>query len=201
MTQIGDQRIVRPRNRPGDIGVAAIFILCLLGGFLLMRSTTMRSATYQDEFTPLRFSYPAGWQTADTLQDVSLSVADPTTPSAFKTRFSVEQRELDPNAPPTLQTLLDRRVDQRQALLGYHFLDEAESVVGGARAMVSEYAYVVQPIDDARRASLPVVVQAREYIVVAGSQSYYFTLAAPESEFVTARRQLDRIMESVVVNE
>lgn len=193
------QRIVPQRNRPGDIGVAIIFALCLLSGFLVMRSATLRSATFQDELSPLRFSYPATWQSADTLQDVTLSVADPTTPSAFKTRFSVEQRELDPNAPPTLQTLLDRRVEQRQALLGYHFLDEAETMVGGARAMVSEYAYVAQPIDGARRAVLPVVVQAREYIVVAGNQSYYFTLAAPEREFVAARRQLDRIIESVVV--
>jgi len=42
-------------------------------------------------------------------------------------------------------------------------------------------------------------VQAREYIVVAGDTSYYFTLAAPEQVFVAARRQLDRIIESVVV--
>jgi hypothetical protein len=199
MYQLGDQRIVRPRSRPGDLGVAFIFALCLLGGYLLMQQTTTRTTTYQDEVTPLRFSYPAAWQSADTLQDVALSVADPRTPSAFKIRLSVEQRELDPAAPPTLQTLLDRRVEQRQQLLGYHFLDEAESRVAGARAMVSEFAYVAQPIDGARRAALPVVVHAREYIVVSGTQSYYFTLAAPEDEFVAARHQLDRIIESVVL--
>lgn len=197
--QTHSARIYRLHMGPKDLGVALIFALCLLGGFLLMRATTMRTVTFQDELSPLRFAYPADWQSVDSLQDVTLRVVDPTTPSAFKTSFSVEQRELDPNAPPTLQTLLDRRVEQRQQLTGYYFLDEAESVVGGARAMVSEYAYVVQPIDGARRSSLPVVVQAREYIVVAGSQTYYFTLAAPEESFVAARRQFDRIIESVVV--
>jgi hypothetical protein len=200
MTQsTSDDRIYRLRLLPKDLGVALIVLLCLLGAFLLMRNVTLRTASFQDELTPLRFSYPASWQSVDSLQDVTLRVIDPVTPSSFKTSFSVEQRELDPNAPPTLQTLLDRRVEQRQQLTGYHFLDEGESIVGGSRAMVSEFAYVVQPINAPRRASLPVVVHAREYIVVAGNQTYYFTLAAPEGEFVAARRQLDRIIESVVV--
>lgn len=194
-----DEPIYTPRMGSKDAGVALITILCLLGGLLLMWSSTSATRTFQDEFSPLRLSYPADWISVDSLQDVTLKVEDPFTPSAFKTSLSVEQRELDPAAPPTLQTLLDRRVEQRQQLTAYHFLDEAESVVGGARAIVSEYAYVVQPIDEARRAALPVVVHAREYIVVAGTNSYYLTLAAPEEEFAEARRQFDRIIESVVI--
>lgn len=200
MTQpSSDNRIYDLHMRPKDLGVALIVALCLLGGLWLMLSTTGRTTTFTAEGSPLSFAYPASWNSAESLQDVTLRVVDPGTPSPFKTSLSVEQRELDPGAPPTLQTLLDRRVEERQQLDGYHFLDESESVVGGARAMVSEYAYVVQPIDEPRRASLPVVVQAREYIVVAGDTSYYFTLAAPENVFVAARQQLDRIIESVVV--
>ncbi len=191
--------IYRLRMGPKDVGVALITALCLLGGLLLMWNSTGRTRAFQDELSPLRLSYPADWHSVDSLQDVTLKVEDPFTPSAFKTSLSVEQRELDPAAPPTLQTLLDRQVEERQRLTGYHFLDESESLVGGARAIVSEYAYVVQPIDEARRASLPVVVHAREYIVVTGDNSYYFTLAAPEEEFAEARRQFDRIIESAVV--
>jgi hypothetical protein len=199
VTQSGGNTIYRLRMRPKDLGVALITALCLLGGLALMLSVTTRTATFQDEATPLRLQYPADWIGVDTLQIVSLRVADPTSPGAVKTSLTVEQRELDPAAPPTLQTLLDRRVEERQQLMGYQFLDEAETTVGGARAMVSEFAYVVQPIDEARRASLPVVVRAQEYIVVTGAQSYYFTLAAPDGRFEAARPEFDRIMGSVVV--
>jgi hypothetical protein len=199
MTTTSGASIYRLRTRPKDIGVALITALCLLSGLALMIATTSRTQTYQDPVTPLRFQYPADWISADSLQLVALRAVDPTTPGAFKTTLTVEQRELDPASPPTLQTLLDRRVEERQQLASYHFLDESETEVGGARAIVSEYAYVVQPIDEARRASLPVVVRAREYIVVAGNQSYYFTLAAPEGQYADARRQFDRIIQSAVV--
>lgn len=192
-------QIYRLRMRPKDVGVALIAALCLLSGLLLMLNRTSATRSFQDELTPLRLSYPVTWNSVDSLQDLTLKVEDPDTPSAFKTTFSVEQRELDPAAPPTLQTLLDRRVEERQRLTAYHFLDESESEVGGARALVSEYAYVVQPIDEPRRAALPVVVRAREYIVIAGNQSYYFTLATPESEYTRARRQFDRIIQSTVL--
>lgn len=199
MTTTAGDKIYGLRTRPKDFGVTLIAALCLLGGLALMLSTTMRTQTYQDSVTPLRFQYPADWISADSLQLVTLRAIDPTTPGGFKTTLTVEQRELDPGNPPTLQTLLDRRVEERQQLTGYHFLAESEEEVGGARAIVIEYAYVVQPIDEARRASLPVVVRAREYIVMAGNESYYFSLATPESRYADARRQFDRIIQSAVV--
>jgi hypothetical protein len=198
MTTTGDD-IYGLRMRPKDLGVALVAALFLLGGLALMLATTGRTTTFQDELSPLRVSYPADWNSADSLQNVALRVVDPTTPGGVKTSFTVEQRELDPADPPTLQTLLDRRVEQRQQLTAYHFLAEGEGTVGGERALISEYAYVVQPIDEARRSSLPVVVRAREYIVVAGEQSYYLTLAAPEAAYPAARRQFDRIIESAVL--
>lgn len=199
MSQTSSSQIYRLRMLPKDIGVALITALCLLGGLLLMISTTTRTTTFQDEVTPFRVQYPANWLSVDSLQNVTLRVIDPTTPGAVKTSLAVEERELDPAAPPTLQTLLDRRVEERQQLMGYHFLSDGEAEVDGARAIVSEYAYVVQPIDEARRASLPVVIRAREYIVVAGDQSYYITLAAPEAHYNAARPQFDRIIQSVTV--
>jgi hypothetical protein len=137
---------------------------------------------------------------AQSLQDVLLKVEDPQTDSAFKTALTVESRELDPQSPPTLQTLLDRRVEQRGALTGYHFLANTETTVGGLKAMQLQYAYVVQPIDEPRRASLPVVVRAREYIVVTQDRTYYITLAAPENEFERASARFDRILQTVQVS-
>ena len=55
----------------------------------------------------------------------------------------------------------------------------------------------MQPIDQPRRVSLPVVVAAREYIIVGQDRVYYITVAAPEEEFDTASAQLDGILKTV----
>jgi hypothetical protein len=185
--------------RPKDLGVALIAALCLLGGWLLMQATTGRTQSFQSDLAPLRLSYPAGWVQTSRAENILLSLTNPATPSIFKTTLSVENRPIDPASPPTLQTLLDRRVEQRQQLTGYHFLQDGEAEVDGVRALVSDYAYVVQPIDQARRAALPVVVEAREYIIVTADQSYYVTLVAPEANFDEASRQLDRVIASMEV--
>ncbi len=199
MTQASNDAIYDLRLRPSDIGVALIAALCLLGGWLLMQSTQARTISFRSEVAPISLSYPAGWVEVPAAENILLNVSNPTTPSAFKTTISVENRLIDPESPPTLQTLLDRRVEQRQELTGYHFLSDGEAEVAGVRALVSEYAYVVQPIDEARRASLPVVVQAREYILLTADQSYYITLAAPEHAFDEASRQFDRVIASLQV--
>lgn len=185
--------------RPKDLGVALIATLCLLGGWLLMQATTTRTTTFASDVAPLRLSYPAGWVQQAPPENILLSVSNPATPSAFKTTITVENRPIDPASPPTLQTLLDRRVEERQQLVGYHFLQDREAEVDGTRALVSDFAYVVQPIDEPRRASVPVVVEAREYIIVTADQSYYVTLAAPETNFADASRLFDQVVASLKV--
>ena len=187
------------RTLPKDLGVALVTLVALAAGFLLFLRTDGRTQQFQAEGAPFRISYPAGWSSSDSLQNVLLKVVDPQTDGAFKTSLTVESRELDPQNPPTLQTLLDRRVEQRGQITGYHFLADQDAVVGGAKSLESEYAYVVQPIDQPRRAALPVVVRAREYIVVTQDRTYYITLAAPESEFARASARFDQIIKTVQV--
>jgi hypothetical protein len=191
--------LYRVRLRPKDVGVAVVVLVALALGWLLRAQTEGRVNRYQDTNSPFRIAYPTSWGVADSLQDVMLKVADPQTDSAFKTNLTVEGREIDPANPPNLQTLLDRRVEQRAALTGYHFLSNAETTVGGVNSMVFEYAYVTQPIDEPRRPSLPVVVQAREYIVAAKDRTYYITLAAPQNESEAASAQFDRIIQTVQI--
>jgi hypothetical protein len=126
-----------------------------------------------------------------------MKVQDPLTESAFKTSLTIDSRELDPAAPPTLQDLLDRRVEQRQALTGYHFLANSETTVGGEKAMQYDYTYVVQPADQPRRASLPVVVVAREYIVTTKDNVYYISFATPEREVERSLGRLEEIVKTV----
>ena len=195
-----EPNIYQLRTLPKDVGVVLAVLVALALGWLLFLRVDGRTKLYQSADTPLRIAYPATWVDSQSLQDVLLKVEDPRADSAFKTTLTVESRELDPQSPPTLQTLLDRRVDQHSQLAGYHFLANNEATVGGAKAMRLEYAYVVQPIDEPRRASLPVVVRAREYIVVAKDRTYYITLAAPENEFERASAQFDRVLQTVQVS-
>jgi hypothetical protein len=182
-----------------DIGVAIVVLIALALGLLLRAQTANRLMTFQDKETAFSLAYPATWGNVESLQDVLLKVEDPQTNSAFKTTLAVETRDLDPQSPPTLQQLVDRRIAQRGALTGHHFLSSNPATVGGAKAMRQEYAYVVQPIDLPRSASLPVVVHAVEYIVIGKENVFYITLAAPESDFVDARTQLEQIVQTVKV--
>jgi hypothetical protein len=194
-----NEAIFRVRTLRKDVGVAIVVLMALGLAWALRGQVESRTQLFQDQGSPFRIAYPATWGSVSSLQDVLLKVENPRTDSTFKTTLTVESRDLDPAAPPDLQTLLDRRVEQRSALTGYHFLSNSDATVGGARSMQLEYAYVVQPIDAPRRASLPVVVHAREYIVAAKDRTYYITLAAPESAFADASARFEQIMRTVNV--
>ena len=180
-----------------DIGVAVVVIVALALGWLLREATLNRTIAFADSATGFSLQFPAAWGTVDSLQDVMLKVENPFTDSAYKTNLSVEARDLDPENPPTLQEFVDRRVTQKGNLTGYHFLAEQDTTVDGEKSRQITYAYVVQPIDEQRRASLPVVVAAREYIVVGKDRVYYIAVAAPENEFATANARLDEILQTV----
>jgi len=182
-----------------DIGVAIVVLIALALGLLLRVQTANRVTIFLDKDTAFSITYPATWGSVESLQDVLLKVEDPQTNSAFKTTLAVETRDLDPQSPPTLQQLVDRRIAQRGALTGYHFLSSNPATVGGAKAMRQEYAYIVQPIDQPRRATLPVVVHAIEYVVVGKENAFYITLAAPEGDSADARAQLEQIVQTVKV--
>jgi hypothetical protein len=182
-----------------DVGVAILVLVALSLGWLLRAQVSSRTTVFQDKNTPFTIAYPATWTSASSLQDVLLKVEDPNTTSAFKTALTVTSRDLDPQSPPTLQTLVDRRIAQVGALTAFHFLSDTPTTVGGAQARLLEYAYVVQPIDAPRRASVPVVVHAREYVVVTKSAVFYITLGAPDAEYAGVPAQFDEMMRTVRV--
>jgi hypothetical protein len=180
-----------------DLGVAIVVIVALSLGWLLREVTLNRTLAFQDSDTGLSLQFPATWGTVDSLQDVLLKVENPFTDSAYKTNLIVEARELDPQSPPTLQEFVDRRVTQKSGLTGYHFISEQEATVDGEKARQLVYTYIMQPNDQPRRVSLPVVVVARDYIIVAQDRVYYLTVAAPQDEFASASARLDGILQTV----
>lgn len=182
-----------------DLGVAIVLVIALLLGLLLRQVVVSRTKVFQDAQSPFRMEYPAGWVTAESLQEVLLKVEDPTANSVYKTTLTVEARDLDPSSPPTLQTLVDRRVQTSSELPGYHFISNDPATVGGAQGQQLRYAYITEPIDAPRRLSLPVVVIARDYIVTTKDRTYYITLTAPENEFDKASARLDSLIQTVKV--
>lgn len=182
-----------------DVGVCLVLVAALALGWLLRTSIDNRTTVFQDNNTGFSVAYPATWGTSDSLKQLMLKVENPATVSAFKTSLTVDRRGLDTQNPPTLPQLVDRRVAQQGTLTGYHLLSSEEATVSGLKAMRQEYAYVVQPIDQARRASLPVVVHAIEYVVVAKDSAYYVTLAVPEADAADAARLMDGIIRTVKV--
>lgn len=195
--QAGAAQLRPMRLLPKDLGVALVVLLALGLALVLRGQTEGRTSQFQTKDMPLAFSYPADWREAGTLDNVLLNIQDPYVDSAFKTTLTVESRQLDPASPPTLEELTNRRVDERSQSAGYHFLSSQPAKVGGADGTELEYAYVVQPIDEPRRASMPVVVHAREYVVRAADRSYYFLLAAPEDAFERASKRMDDLIASV----
>lgn len=187
------------RTLPKDIGVAAVVAVALVLGLLLRFSVEGSTKAFQSPDKTFSMSYPATWRTTQITDTLILRVENPQANSAYKTNVTVEARDLDTTAPPTLQELIDRRVVQRATLTGYHFLSNSERTVGGARAAELDYAFVAQPIDTPRSASLPVVARSREYIVVTKNRSYYITLAAPENDFSRATQQFDQMLQTVKV--
>ena len=183
-----------------DAGVALVLIAALALGWLLRMSVEGRTTVFQDKATGFTVSYPATWGSTESLKQIMLKVENPATESAFKSSLAVDRRGLDTQNPPTLQLLVDRRVAQQGTLTAYHLLSTADATVSGLKSMRQEYAYVVQPIDQARRASLPVVVHAIEYVVLGKDSAYYITLAVPEDEAAGATQLMDSIIRSVKVN-
>ena len=180
-----------------DIGVAVVVAAALLCTVVLRSQVEGRMATFQDKGSGFSISYPATWASAAAPKELMLKVEDPRTDSAFKTALSVEKRGLDLQNPPTLQQLVDRRVTQLGTLTAFHLLSSREETVAGAKAMRQEYAYVVQPIDQTRRASVPVVVHAAGYIVVTKNNAFFITLDAPEAAFGAANEGFSDIIGSV----
>jgi hypothetical protein len=185
------------RMLPTDLGVALVVLLALAAGVLLRERVEGQTRTFTDEGSPFTIAYPATWGALDPEEGTIVNVVNPSTPAVFKTALQVERRDLDPSSLPELQTLIDRRIAERSTLTGYHLVGRSDTTVDGAPAARIDYAYVAQPIDTPGRPALPVVVVAREYLVVAGDTSYYIRLAAPEVDADDALRQFDAIMRTV----
>ena len=198
-TEVGN--IWRIRHTRKDVGVAIVVAVALLMGWLMREYVETRAEWFIERGTAFRIAYPVTWSESISLQsDALLKIEDAEANSTFKTSLTIQRRDLDMAAPPTIQTLLDRRVEERGKLTAYHFLGNHDLTLAGAKAVELNYAYVAQPIDQPRRASLPVVVQVRDIIIVGKDRSYYLTLAAAQNEYERASEKFDQMLTTLQVD-
>lgn len=196
--------VVQAQRSPGwllrqDVALALLVLLALALGGLLRLRVDDATALFRENDSPFRLAYPATWSVVEPPAGMLFSAEDPRADSAFKTTLTVERRDIDTAAPPTLQTLVDRRIAQRGELAAYTLLANGEATVDGTRGARLDYAYVAQPIEGPRRSAVPVVVRAREYVVVAADRAYYITIAAPDGEADEAFARFDRSIEEAKV--
>ena len=196
---INNVTVWRVRTLPQGYGVAIVVLVALALGLLLRWSAEGSTRAYQSADGRFSMAYPASWRTNDVTDTVALRVENPQAELGLQNKRHGQTRELDTTAPPTLQELIDRRVQQRGSMTGYHFLSSTERTVSGERAAEIDYAFIAQPIDTPRRAALPVVARSREYIVLTKDRVYYVTLAAPDSDFNRANSQFDTMLQTVKV--
>ena len=182
-----------------DVGVALLVLAALVLGGLLRLRAEGATALFHENDSPFRLAYPATWSIPEPPAGILFHAEDPRTDSAFKSTLTVERRDLDTAAPPTLQTLVDRRIAQRGDLTAFALLSNGETMVDGTRGARLDYAYVARPIEGPRRSAVPVVVRAREYVVVAADRVYYITLVAPDGEADEAFARFDRLIEEAKV--
>lgn len=194
---IAGERVFPLRLLRKDVGVALVVLVALGLGWLLRYQVEGATTTFQDPNSSFRIAYPRTWISAEPGDRTLLRVEDPRTDSTFKTTLTVQSQGLDPAAPPTLQTMIDRRIAEDGQLPAYSLLATADATVDGMRGASIDYAYVTQPIDVPLRAALPVVVRAREYIVVTQDQVYYIALAAPRNEYDDALGRFERMIDEV----
>jgi hypothetical protein len=110
-----------------------------------------------------------------------LSIANPVAAGAFRPTLKVYVRTL-----PQGQRLMDAAttwtLGRMSALREFHDLGTEEATINGQPALRVNYAYVADPPVGMGAASLPIVVQASDTVVVQGNQFFVFSSVSDASQ-------------------
>ncbi len=188
-------------NWRSDVAVVVCLAAALVAGWFFKGAVQGQRQTIEDPLTGLRLSVPATWQADQDVPNVILAASDGHSASTFKTKLTVVSRQIDASAGLNADQIVERVVQQHEGeLLGYHLLAiEPVSEVAANPAQMISYAYVVQPesVDRPFQASLPVVVQAADYLVFTADRYYILTFAGDSQDFDGQTQVFEQILKSV----
>ena len=199
MTNVDTQRSAVWQDRRSDGLVLLVVLVALVIGWIYRGTLLNEKQTLADEISGLQLEIPATWIPAleeDTAID--LAAIDPRADSAYKSRLGLYSRLLDPDNSVALSSVVDRLVENyTENLTSFQLLALDNRTIQGADTAVLEYAYVINPIDEPFRASLPVVVHTLEYIIYTPTQYWVLTLSADEKLFDESSGSFESIVAAV----
>jgi hypothetical protein len=190
-------------NWRSDVAVVVCLAVALVAGWFFKGAVQSQAQTIEDPLTGLRLNVPATWQADQDVPNVILAASNGQSASTFKTKLTIVSRQVDASATLDADQIVERVVQQHESdLLGYHLLaiePVAAGDLAGNKARMISYAYVVQPesVDRPFQASLPVVVQATDYLIFAADRYYVLTLAADSQDYDDQAQDFELILKSL----
>jgi len=179
-----------------ELLVIVLVIVALILGWALKSWVQGQTVSFTSDDGVVSLRYPADW-----LEQVNkgalLAVSDVRAEGVFKPAFSVAARELNPDFPLTPRELVvTMSVQRAEELTGYRVLSVDPATVDGIEATTVSYAYVAEPAGSLQQ-TLPVVVEAVDWVVIHEDKAYVFTFAAESANFAQEERTFNSILASV----
>jgi hypothetical protein len=179
-----------------ELLVVALVVVALVIGWAMKGWVEGQTIPFTSEDGMLSLRYPADWL-EQINKDALLSVSDIRGEGAFKPMFSVTTREMDPDFPLTLNDLvLTMSLRKAEELTAYRILSTDSGTVDGVEATKVSYAYVAEPTGGVQQ-SVPVVVEAVDWVAISQSNAYVLTFAATATNFGQEEGTFNSILASV----
>ena len=193
--------LVPETPRPGESRRAAwlvilTFAVAMAAAWWLKSGVEARSTKFATGDGALRLAYPAGWVTTQPTGDELLDVFDPDAGSALRPRFSVVSRPAPAGATPSV-VAATQALRRSQSLREYRELGRAAVTVAAWPAVRVTYGYVTDPPGGAGQATLPIVVQATDWLVLKDGRLYTLTAQSEAAGAAACQAAFDRILGSV----
>lgn len=178
-----------------ELLVVALVIVALVLGWALKAWVQGRTVAFSSDDGLLSLRYPADWL-EEVNKDTLLTVNDVRGEGAFKPTLSIATTGMNPDFPLTPRELVvTMSVEKAEELTGYRVLSIEHGMVDGLDASKVSYAYVAEPAGALQ--TVPVVVEAIDWVVIYHNKAYVLTLAAEASNFEEEEEKLNSILESV----
>lgn len=184
--------------RRNDWAVAAVVAFALfLGLGIRQQSISAHRAFALGDGLPT-IDYPAGWRTAQPEVGVFRAM-DAASPSPFSTQIVVALRESMPDETLDRARAAWGLQRSQQLLLYRELVAEPLTVLDGAPAIRTRYAYVADPTREYGATGLPVVVEGEDLLFFAEGRLVAVSVAADASAWDAAARRFAVVWRSLNV--
>jgi hypothetical protein len=179
-----------------ELLVVALVIVALLLGWAFKGWVLGQMVTFTSDDGAVSLSYPDRWlEQVD--KETLVTASDVRGEGPFKPTFSLRMREMDPEFPLTENDLLaSLSLDRGGELTAYRVLSVDQGELGGLEASKVTYAYVAEPASGSQ-SSMPVVVQAIDWVVFHEGRAYILSFAAAADRFADEEGAFNSILASV----